>query len=452
MNDSSKVAVALDCNPLAQRSASVPASTTVAQSPRHFAFVDALRGCAILGVLLVHAAHQVQNPASRLVRLADAGQYGVQLFFVVSAFTLFWSLHSRFHVDRKPFRAFFVRRLFRVAPLFWCGIAFYLLWPCPWRSFTAPEGIGPLQILTTLFFVHGWHPATINSIVPGGWSIADEMMFYLCVPALYFFIANRKRSLQLTVVAGILAIVLSKAAELFLMPRFPSSWGALVLSWLHMWLPAQLPVFCVGIALYFFIRRDREDVRADNPSGGAISRLERVFGNPRNLLLASLLVMCIPLGVKAYLRFAFAFFLLALGLSRYPLPLLVNRYIKYLGTISYSIYIWHFFIRDWISLAVARHIAALPHLSPAGSALLQFAALFTAITALTVPIAALSYHFIELPAQRLGKKLISKMGWDGAPLCAHPAAASETASSREDIVSPLRAAMPRPCENLLKLS
>ncbi len=48
-------------------------------------YVDALRGIAILGVILVHSA-QVSLQAGHTFELAFTGQRGVQLFYMVSAF------------------------------------------------------------------------------------------------------------------------------------------------------------------------------------------------------------------------------------------------------------------------------------------------------------------------------------------------------------------------------
>ena len=80
---------------------------------------DALRGWAFLGVLLVHVQTILDLPPV-LAQLARPANYGVQLFFVTSALTLAMS--------------------------------------------------------------HESHPAAINAVVPGGWSIAVEMNFYLILP------------------------------------------------------------------------------------------------------------------------------------------------------------------------------------------------------------------------------------------------------------------------------
>src|SRR5947209_15395493 len=96
-------------------------------APRRIEFIDSLRGLAILGVLLVHAGQATAGLSSAMTKLTTAGQYGVQLFFVASAFTLFLSQDSRKN-ESHPIRNFFIRRFFRIAPLFYVGIGFYLAW------------------------------------------------------------------------------------------------------------------------------------------------------------------------------------------------------------------------------------------------------------------------------------------------------------------------------------
>ena len=83
----------------------------------YYTFVDALRGIAILMVVLVHT--QIYTPAAsgRLATVVGAGARGVQLFFVISAFTLFSTSLQRFPKEPKPRRSFYLRRAFRILPL-----------------------------------------------------------------------------------------------------------------------------------------------------------------------------------------------------------------------------------------------------------------------------------------------------------------------------------------------
>lgn len=107
---------------------STPAQTLPHATPRiepsHVAFVDSLRGLAFLLVLLLHVSQQVPSLPDRLRRVTDDRQAGVQLFFLVSAFTLLTSLSQRSKRESRPIQNFLVRRFFRIAPLFWAALVF----------------------------------------------------------------------------------------------------------------------------------------------------------------------------------------------------------------------------------------------------------------------------------------------------------------------------------------
>jgi peptidoglycan/LPS O-acetylase OafA/YrhL len=151
----------------------------------HFQFVDSLRGIAVLGVLLVHTGQRVARLPGSVAAVTEFGAYGVHLFFVASAFTLFSSLNQRSRSESRPTLNYFLRRLFRVAPLFWLAVLFYVWWYGTGPQYWAPHGISWPDVLATASFAHGWSPTWINSVVPGGWSIAVEMNFYLLVPFLF---------------------------------------------------------------------------------------------------------------------------------------------------------------------------------------------------------------------------------------------------------------------------
>ncbi len=170
-------------------------------------FIDSLRGIAVLLVVLAH------TPVPDTVwYLNVVGSYGVQLFFIISAFTLYLSLTSRWTRDPYPILFFFIRRFFRIAPAFYFAALFYLIkngtQPAPF----APEGIHASQIIATFLFVHGWFPFAINSVVPGGWSIAVEANFYLFVPLCFVLINNVCRAFALAASLAFVAVILNRLA------------------------------------------------------------------------------------------------------------------------------------------------------------------------------------------------------------------------------------------------
>src|SRR5690242_17519709 len=88
-------------------------------------YIDALRGIAAAGVVAAHAWWIFPNAPWRLNYVAGLGAHGVQLFFMLSAVTLATSWHTRTGVETNPIAAFYVRRLFRIAPMFWIAVLFY---------------------------------------------------------------------------------------------------------------------------------------------------------------------------------------------------------------------------------------------------------------------------------------------------------------------------------------
>src|SRR5512133_787814 len=136
-----------------------------ANSPRKYDFIDALRGLAILGVILLHTS-QIIPPDSKLLKLfGDNGAQGVQLFFITSALTLFLSMGSRSHQEAAPTRNFFIRRFFRIAPMYYLALAFFFLLDGLSARYWAPHGIPWWYPVMTIFFLNGYHPVMINSVV-----------------------------------------------------------------------------------------------------------------------------------------------------------------------------------------------------------------------------------------------------------------------------------------------
>ena len=63
--------------------------------PQKLQYIDALRGWAILAVLAVHCSTWVRPDHPLLWSIASKGAVGVQLFYLVSAFTLLLSANAR---------------------------------------------------------------------------------------------------------------------------------------------------------------------------------------------------------------------------------------------------------------------------------------------------------------------------------------------------------------------
>jgi peptidoglycan/LPS O-acetylase OafA/YrhL len=377
-----------------------------------YRYIDALRGFAFLGVLTVHASQGEALPVGG--RIADAGQFGVQLFFLLSAITLLRSVALRSARERFPIRNFFVRRLFRIGPLFWSAIVFYFLVNGSEAQFFAPNGLGPWHYLSTALFLHGWGVTSFNSVVPGDWSIAAEMTFYLCLPFLASRITSIRSAISLSFCSLVAAVILNGLMAHVLGRLLSPGERYLVPQFLFYWVPSQLPIFLVGFAAYHCLNNEAitqwlaSSGRAACFVAGAICVLVGLAHGPIDFRM--------PRDVCLAVAFALAFVLVVLALHVRPFVVMVNSSTCGLGVISFSCYITHF-----AALKVVKHLfrpvrftVASPHLA----GVLHFIAIWMAALIITVLASVLTYFLIEKPGIKLGNRIIRS--WEGARETALP--------------------------------
>src|SRR6476660_4309501 len=93
--------------------------------------LDGLRGLAILLVLVFHFISQEGSTAphsfaSHLQRIVAMGWTGVDLFFVLSGF-LIGGILMDVRTSPAYFRTFYIRRFFRIIPIYYVWIVLYIL-------------------------------------------------------------------------------------------------------------------------------------------------------------------------------------------------------------------------------------------------------------------------------------------------------------------------------------
>jgi peptidoglycan/LPS O-acetylase OafA/YrhL len=355
-------------------------------SPRRYAYIDALRGYAILMVIAVHTSQAFSNLPTPLATVLSQGARGVQLFFVTSALTLSMSWVAR----KESATGFYTRRFFRIAPMFWLAIPFFVWLDGTGASLYAPDGIAFRHIAMTAMLVHGLWPDTITSVVPGGWSVADEVIFYALFPAIVpgLLKASWRSLIIVAVAAVVIGAELSRLLDSFsyLLPASAQSVAGVYFS---LWFPRQLPCFIFGIMLFRF--------SAERPT------VSEVVAR-RVCLLAIALMLFIPFmeGVKYALPFGLAttygivFSLFAFSLMYSPNSPFINKAAQWTGKISYSAYFVHFAVL---------HI--LPTLHPTGVPSADFAIMYVGTVLATVGISSITYLVIEGPMIRFGSAIIA---------------------------------------------
>ncbi|MGY6648833.1 acyltransferase family protein [Wenyingzhuangia sp. IMCC45574] len=338
-------------------------------------YIDALRGIAVLLVIMVHSFQTFELNKS-LELFFDMGAKGVQLFFVASAFTLFLSINHRKKTELNYVRNFFIRRFFRIAPMYYLGVLYFTI-----TGVEKLEIEGIISVISNVFFMHGLHPNQISSIVPGGWSIAVEMMFYLLVPLLAKKIKNTNAAVVFTLFVYVFSMFFRIVLE-----KYPIvSDVALMHSFIYSNLINQLPVFGLGIISYFLI------IRKDY----CINKIYKFF---ILFLVLSHLVWNIVL--TRTILFSICWLFLVYLLSQKEFFILVNRFTMFMGKISYSMYLVHFAVLHEIRSFVPKQY----------SEDILFAFLFFIITILISSIISRFTHYlIETNFQEIGKKIILRL-------------------------------------------
>lgn len=361
-------------------------------SIKRYAYIDALRGYAILAVVLTHSTW-VSPTADIISIIAGQGARGVQLFFIASALTIFLSMESRNGAEKQPLMSFFIRRFFRIAPLFYVWMVIYLLQRGLAPQFWAPNGIRGWDILITAIFLNGWHPETINSVVPGGWSIAVEMTFYLCVPYLF----RKLQTINSTAAALLGSIILSRISAFvivhLLQPLYPESQKYIVGPFSSLWFFSQLPVFLLGILLYHLVKK----YPAQDKTTGML-----FFGVSVFLMAAFLTTETFFNLLPEHFLYGLAFLFLGLALHFWPNALFVNRPITLIGKLSFSIYSVHFLVIDLL-----RNWLVTSGIVLEGN--LGFTLAYLLVLVISIGISWVTYHLIEIPGINLGKRIIERL-------------------------------------------
>lgn len=226
--------------------------------------LDTLRGIAVLMVIALHCEQSAQTiqPTQHIFKffglLASHGDLGVQLFFIVSGYTMMLTFGDQ--LSKQTIFSFYLRRFFRIAPLFWLAAICYLLKDGTAARIWAPNGIGWSEILLNFSFAHWLTPQAFNSVVPGGWSIAVEVQFYLIFPFFaYLFIGSHYKSILPYVLIAVIYILGELARDHFLFDtlqkRSTENERHLIIMFFYFWLPHQLICFGFGFLLFNHIEK-----------------------------------------------------------------------------------------------------------------------------------------------------------------------------------------------------
>jgi peptidoglycan/LPS O-acetylase OafA/YrhL len=317
---------------------------------KRFTLVDALRGIAALSVVLYHAlgANHVAALAgimpAWLYTIISNGKLGVAVFFVISGFVIAHSLRGGLTVADAG--RFMLKRSIRLDPPYWFAIAI----ACSIAVVKGTEDFSAPQILAHFFYLQDL--LGFQSISPVFWTLCLELQFYLVFAIL--LLTRSSAALGIAIALSLPLSVYQIHAGLF-----TSLWYGFLLGVAAY---RAMPWFVAYAGALFLIGIYQQD---------------------------AFMLVCVATAIWLFVASVYG-----------TLTTWLNwRWLQFLGTISYSLYLIH----NPVTGATFRIGYALTTRTPATEALWWLVSIATSIGA-----AWLVWLVIERPSVKLSKSLFQQ--------------------------------------------
>ncbi len=396
---------------------------------REIAPLDGLRALAILLVIWCHLStfgffYGLDMGPASIRYLADFGFAGVLLFFVLSGFLLFLP-YARALLDGRSWpsaRKFYLRRALRILPLYY--LAFVLLVLLQAGFWLHPQNAGPLYLGALLLYdMRGDAFDAMVKLDAPFWTLTIEWQFYLLLPWLALGLAKvagprAGRSFFPRLAGGLSALAALGLGIRWLAAAMHYDWGqdqpgsapgfaGLAMKLLYGVKGKYLEVFALGMAASILYILAVEQ-------GGLSIRRRKALGAWAAVIALAGLVGCVfwaaqarsipfvPYGpwwifvppdgrfwqILGEWAIGLSFALLLIGVL-FGAPSLQGFFalapLRFIGIISYSLYVWHFPILALLSSSIPT-FSSVPYLD------------FVALGVLSsLLICSCSYYLIERP-------------------------------------------------------
>lgn len=358
---------------------------------------EGMRGLMAWWVVLGHVANRIgihfSSDLSAPWKLIVLTNIPVDIFIALSGFAIFTLLSK----DRSDYFRYMLGRFFRIYPVYvFCLVVGILLFDWRYAQLLVDPLVSsahlqattmlaqsihdyyPQHIIAHLLLMHGVIPDQViygsgQAFVGPAWSLSLEWQFYLLAPLL-FVLMNRQK--YIAVLIGVLFIGLDLASRFY---GLSFSYGA--------FLPLKIGFFFAGMATFFY--------RNDNRSLAAL------------LLLIAFVQVLLSNNTKAGLISLLLWVLLSIvilnhsgagsSLARGVRQALSSNVLKFIGKLSFSIYLIHVFVIDFLASYLLQY--SISDLSQVQLYLL----LLIPTVLLTLLVSILIHYSIEAPFIRLGK-------------------------------------------------
>ncbi len=337
----------------------------------YFPQLDVLRACAALSIVILHWSINSKIDFGFL-------HYGVQLFFVISGFLITnVLLHEKERNSNKTsaIKIFFIRRVLRLVPIYYLFLLFLII---------IKDAYVNNNILWFLFYLNNLKVFFENGIIDAWsnhtWSLSIEEQFYLLFPTIILFIKKNK-----AVFVPLIFILIGYTTKII--------GYAYNISNIELFTLTQTDMLGCGILLAVIWRNYPELTRLNQSliswlAGSLLllSILLHYYGNSFTQILILPVTLMISFTLLVYKTY--------IGFTGWLGYLFSNKYLRYIGTISYGIYLYHKVIPLFLNRILNKLSIELNN--PVYYYLINALILFV--------IAHFSWQFIELPILSIKKR------------------------------------------------
>lgn len=346
-------------------------------------YIDSLRAVAAISIVIFHLRVIAQGAPLPTPDWSQGFVYwvlgaGVPLFFVISAFLLSM-LAPSYETNSRPVLSFYIKRFFRIAPLFYFAI---FVWSFETRI--------PLttQLALNVTFLLNLFSSSQHSVIFAGWTIGVEMAFYLIFPFLNRLTPNLRTKLLALTASLLTSIMMPRIIEWFGIVAEDAQSQYYTLSIMR-----HLPTFLMGMISFEVVGMLRDTKHSRRTSLVLVGAAATLF----YLLIQEWTVLLEPM---YYQSLACALLLTAVASTPFPG---VNAVSAFLGRISYSIYLFH-------GLIIIKMGAIFSRIYESGySDIVCFGLSVLVALSVIIPVSAMTYFVIERPGNLLGRKLLARL-------------------------------------------
>lgn len=317
--------------------------------------IDGLRGIAILMVVCFHYWQISWISFGSIDFIAQSGFIGVELFFFISAFCIFYpyALHIFEGYREQSIKEFFLKRAAKIIPSYFLATVLILIFQQGIFS-SLKEQLW--NIFIHLIFIHNFFPETYYSINGVFWSLAVEIQFYIFFPIiLYLF--KRKPFLTYISLCSIALVY-----RYYVLSYFKNDINFLLNQTINF-----LDIFASGImsAYLLVMAKNRlTEIKKLRPFFTVIGIIAMLIFL---LLLKGLFdVRFVKDGTQIWQlenRYLISIIFSILTLSLYFSSnifkkLFSNIFLRFMSIISYNLYIWHQFIGRKIQISIEKNFVS----------------------------------------------------------------------------------------------